>query len=68
MQGELKGHKDWITSIAVSRSDPNYIVSASRDKTIIIWKLYGNYMISYIILVKELNKCCRKGTLILFHV
>ena len=36
----LKGHRNWVTSIATPL-DPNadVILSASRDKTVIVWKL-----------------------------
>jgi guanine nucleotide-binding protein subunit beta-2-like 1 protein len=47
LRGELKGHRDWVTSIATP-IDPNQdvILSSSRDKTIIVWTLTreeGNY-------------------------
>jgi len=37
--GTLKGHKDWVTSIAATYEESNLLVSASRDKTILIWEL-----------------------------
>jgi guanine nucleotide-binding protein subunit beta-2-like 1 protein len=38
--GQLKGHRDWVTSLACPQvSDSNIkVVSASRDKTIVAWK------------------------------
>lgn len=38
--GVLKGHSDWVTSIACpSTPDSDVVVSASRDKSIMIWQL-----------------------------
>lgn len=40
------GHGGWVTAIATTAEDPNMILSASRDKSIIVWKLThedGNY-------------------------
>jgi guanine nucleotide-binding protein subunit beta-2-like 1 protein len=39
-RGVLEGHTNWVTAISVP-VDPtsNYIVSASRDKSIILWEL-----------------------------
>lgn len=39
LRGELKGHGDWITSLATTPEDPNLLLSASRDKTIMVWHL-----------------------------
>jgi guanine nucleotide-binding protein subunit beta-2-like 1 protein len=39
LRGELKGHTNWVTSIATTDVDANTIVTASRDKTIIQWRL-----------------------------
>jgi len=39
LQGVLKGHRGWVTSIATSAEDSTKVLSASRDKTIIVWKL-----------------------------
>lgn len=42
LRGVLKGHKGWVTSIALIPSEKQgekRIISASRDKTLIIWEL-----------------------------
>lgn len=39
LRGTLVGHGGWVTSIATTPEDPNMIVSASRDKTILVWNL-----------------------------
>jgi len=39
LRGELKGHGGWVTSIATTTEAPDMILSASRDKSIIVWKL-----------------------------
>lgn len=38
-RGELKGHGGWVTAIATTMEQPDMILSASRDKSIIMWKL-----------------------------
>jgi len=38
LRGFLKGHSGWVTSIATTQ-DSNMIVSGSRDKTLIVWRL-----------------------------
>ncbi|KAI8816141.1 WD40-repeat-containing domain protein [Fimicolochytrium jonesii] len=35
----LKGHAGWVTAIATSPESPDMLLSASRDKTIIVWHL-----------------------------
>jgi len=40
-RGTLKGHGDWVTSIATTPEDPNMILSGSRDKSVIVWNLTG---------------------------
>jgi len=35
----LKGHGGWITAIATTQEDPNMVLTASRDKSIIVWHL-----------------------------
>lgn len=38
--GNLKGHNGWVTSIAAPTSaDASFIVSASRDRTAMVWSL-----------------------------
>jgi len=39
MQGELEGHTDWVTCLSTSLDDPDTILSGSRDKSVILWKL-----------------------------
>jgi len=39
LKGELKGHGGWVTSIATTLEQPDMIVSASRDKSLIVWQL-----------------------------
>jgi len=36
LRGVLKGHGGWVTSIATSPENPDMVLSASRDKVIII--------------------------------
>jgi len=38
-RGTLKGHSGWVTSIACPLDSADWILSASRDKTIIQWTL-----------------------------
>jgi len=39
LKGELKGHGGWVTAIATTMEAPDMILSASRDKSIIMWTL-----------------------------
>jgi len=39
LKASLKGHKGWVTSIATTVEQPDMLLSASRDKTIIMWNL-----------------------------
>ncbi|EDV59261.1 guanine nucleotide-binding protein subunit beta-like protein [Drosophila erecta] len=39
LRGTLIGHNGWVTQIATNPKDPDTIISASRDKTLIVWKL-----------------------------
>jgi len=39
LKGTLKGHDRWVTQIATNPLNPDTILSSSRDKTIICWKL-----------------------------
>uniref|UniRef100_A0A1L8EAQ8 Small ribosomal subunit protein RACK1 n=1 Tax=Haematobia irritans TaxID=7368 RepID=A0A1L8EAQ8_HAEIR len=39
LRGTLLGHNGWVTQIATNPKDPDTIISASRDKTLIVWKL-----------------------------
>lgn len=42
LRGTLEGHNGWVTSLATSQAQPNLLVSASRDKTLITWQLTGD--------------------------
>jgi guanine nucleotide-binding protein subunit beta-2-like 1 protein len=39
LRGTLKGHNGWVTSLATSSTDPDMLISASRDKSLIKWNL-----------------------------
>lgn len=39
LRGTLLGHNGWVTQIATYPKDPDTILSSSRDKTLIVWKL-----------------------------
>lgn len=39
LKGTLEGHSDWVTQIATNSRFPDMILSSSRDKTLIVWKL-----------------------------
>jgi guanine nucleotide-binding protein subunit beta-2-like 1 protein len=39
LKGFLKGHNGWVTQIATNPRHPDMIVSSSRDKKLILWKL-----------------------------
>jgi len=38
-RGELRGHGGWVTAIATTVEVPDMVLSASRDKSIIVWEL-----------------------------
>lgn len=39
LRGELKGHGNWVTQIATTGEDESMVLSASRDKTVIVWRI-----------------------------
>jgi len=39
LRGTLQGHGGWVTQIATNPQYPDTILSASRDKSLILWKL-----------------------------
>jgi guanine nucleotide-binding protein subunit beta-2-like 1 protein len=41
LRGTLKGHSNWVTSIATPSDDNSMILSASRDKTVVVWQIDG---------------------------
>ena len=42
LRGELKGHSDWVTCIATSETKPDLLVTGSRDRSVIAWRLTGD--------------------------
>jgi len=38
-RGYLRGHGDWVTSLATTPEDPNLLLSSSRDKSVMVWHL-----------------------------
>ncbi|CDH52094.1 guanine nucleotide-binding protein subunit beta-2-like 1 [Lichtheimia corymbifera JMRC:FSU:9682] len=38
-RGTLEGHNGWVTSIVTSPEAPDMVISASRDKSIIVWNI-----------------------------
>jgi guanine nucleotide-binding protein subunit beta-2-like 1 protein len=39
MRGTLEGHGGWVTQIATTPEVPDMVLSSSRDKSIILWKI-----------------------------
>ncbi|XP_075547306.1 small ribosomal subunit protein RACK1-like isoform X2 [Dermacentor variabilis] len=39
LRGTLRGHNGWVTQIACNPKFPDTLLSSSRDKTLILWKL-----------------------------
>jgi guanine nucleotide-binding protein subunit beta-2-like 1 protein len=39
LRGTLRGHDGWVTQIATNPKFPHMLLSASRDKTLIMWKI-----------------------------
>jgi len=39
MRGVLKGHNGWVTSLATHAENPNFLLSGSRDKSLLVWDL-----------------------------
>merc|ERR1711963_322473 len=39
LRGTLEGHGGWVTQIATTSAYPNMVLSASRDKSLIMWNL-----------------------------
>merc|ERR1711966_8217 len=39
LRGVLKGHENWVTSIATPLDNSDILLSSSRDKTVILWNL-----------------------------
>lgn len=41
LRGTLQGHNGWVTSLATTEAHPDLLLSGSRDKSLITWKLTG---------------------------
>jgi guanine nucleotide-binding protein subunit beta-2-like 1 protein len=39
LRGEMNGHGNWVTAIATTPENPDMILTASRDKTVVVWRL-----------------------------
>lgn len=39
LKGKMEGHNGWVTALATSTERDDMVLSASRDKTLIVWKL-----------------------------
>ena len=39
LRGTLRGHNGWVTQITTNPKSPDMILSSSRDKSLIVWKL-----------------------------
>ena len=39
LRGTLRGHNGWVTQITTNPKYPDMILSSSRDKSHIVWKL-----------------------------
>merc|ERR1712088_838591 len=44
LRGTLTGHGGWVTQIATNPKFPEMILSSSRDKSLIVWKLTRDAM------------------------
>mmetsp|Transcript_29426 Transcript_29426/g.60170 ORF Transcript_29426/g.60170 Transcript_29426/m.60170 type:complete len:319 (+) Transcript_29426:33-989(+) len=42
LRGTLLGHTNWVTSIATPSEDNSMLLSASRDKTVMVWQIDGS--------------------------
>lgn len=55
LRGELKGHNGWVTALATSIEEPDMLLSASRDKTLIKWNLTRQDQENYGVAAKRLK-------------
>ncbi|KAI6224383.1 hypothetical protein M3Y99_01405900 [Aphelenchoides fujianensis] len=39
LRGKLEGHNGWVTQLATTPTNPNVLISSSRDKTVMVWDL-----------------------------
>jgi WD40 repeat protein len=52
----FKGHKDWVTTLAIS-PDGEKAISASRDKTLKLWNLDQGQEINTFIVDSPISSC-----------
>jgi len=55
LRGVVKGHSDWVTSVATTAETPDTFISASRDKTILSWKATKEEINNYATPVRSLR-------------
>lgn len=39
LKGELRGHNGWVTALATTLQQPDLLLSASRDRSLVVWRL-----------------------------
>lgn len=39
LRGTLEGHNGWVTSLSTCAQSPDILISGSRDKTVMVWRL-----------------------------
>lgn len=55
LQGVLSGHGNWVTAISTTAQRPDMILSASRDRTLIVWSVTGEQGENFAIAKKRLQ-------------
>jgi len=55
LRGVVKGHSDWVTSVATTAETPDTFISASRDKTILSWKATKEEINNYATPIRSLR-------------
>jgi len=39
LRGTLDGHSNWVTQVAINTKNPDVVVSCSRDRSLVVWRL-----------------------------
>jgi guanine nucleotide-binding protein subunit beta-2-like 1 protein len=47
LRGILQGHNGWVTAIATTPENPDMLLTASRDKSLIVWNLNREQGVNY---------------------